>query len=733
MAEICFYTDELAPVTRGGLGSLLWDALHVLLAQGHAVSILADIGEEPLARFRAEYAPTLPGPLEIHGLRELVGPLFDKKEDFLSPALFRSFLVKEALVRWAERGQRFDLVEFPDIRGIAYYALVEKAAGRHFQDSLLCLRSHSALEHCTSFEAFPGYSLEHYIFYRMEQFCLRNADRVLCASPQWAQVCARRYGIPQERLLVSPPSLAARDLPKPVAREAAPDIILFHGKLQQLKGVELFVDAAVRLFSETARCENLTAVLTGADTLRSPEMGSHAQFLQKRIPSWLRDRFRFTGHVDRKALEEIFGRTLFAVTPSRTESYGYAAHELYAAGVPLIVSDIPAFEEPFVDGKNCLKFNGSVSDLYRQMKRLLEDANLRAALKSPYPIEDTPLGEAYKAYPARESQPARIDRMTVFVLSPEADAALEERTVSSLQASAGVEIAVWILRPWTEAEKIAPLWLRGKPWVAFDKNGAVASEEVRLRPALLILTSGDEVDARFPAMALETLSRSPAVGMVACWHKGEADWGSRQLRLLVERFPWELLPELAPLLRGKLLSRAVFRTPEDATLEALIDDRLGPFMEIGLAWKVLEEVRPGESASGVRREIVTLPEELVKCRAGEPGELRLSREDVGRLSLLLDTAKHKWLQPRLPRLLTTILQAAEAEAGPLTIERLGLIPQPWHITKPPPQPISTQEAAAEEKEGFVFYGKKWLVRQFLRELFRAPRPGFLKPRGRDSN
>ena len=83
---------------------------------------------------------------------------------------------------------------------------------------------------------------------------------------------------------------------------------------------------------------------------------------------------------------------LFGVIPSYFESYCYAAHELYEAGLPLIIANIPGLQSDFQHEHNALVFDGTVSDLAGQMQRLSGDAELRQRLAHPYPLGDDPLG-----------------------------------------------------------------------------------------------------------------------------------------------------------------------------------------------------------------------------------------------------------------------------------------------------------------------------------------------------
>jgi glycosyltransferase involved in cell wall biosynthesis len=706
LSHICFYTNELYPVTRGGIGALIGEAVQVLLARGHRVTILSEIERGLVEQFRKEQAPQFSNSdnLTIYALDDLANEQ-DAIDRFATASQASSFLAMQALIRLEnEQKQQFDLIEFPDVRGIAYCTIAEKKTGRHFTNSRIVIRTHGALEYVSKFEAYPALDFEHYFTYRSEQYCLQHADLILCPSQSWAQVCMQRYSLAQEKLRVSPPPLSFDNSSTRTIDRSNANIILCHGKLQMLKGVELFVDAAVRLFALPGISAELKAVLTGGDLPRSPELGSVKDFLLRRIPDNLKNRFEFAGHIGKEQLMEIFAQTRYAVIPSRVESFSYAAHELRAAGIPLILNDIPAFQEVLESGRNCLKFDGTTNDLLRQMQRLLEDTNLYDKLCHAEKDNVATLSNAYEEEPASfavEQQTAPVSKLqlTVLLLSSAVDREFERATLASLIACQDADATILLFRPWSSQQSMPPVWLRGKPWIVSDNTGQqVQPQEIKLVSAALILEAGDKVDSQYVALAGKILAQQPDVGMVACWHTSETDWKDVELAALVHRFPWEVIPELAPLVRAGMLNRAIFRIPEATTLETWCDDRFGALAEIALVWKLIEE----------GKEICTIPQELMHCQTADINALRLSSADTGRLSLLFDRGRNQWLQTVLPQLFDFICQQAGAETGPVTLARLGLAP---NLVQP-------------QKTGF--YGKKWLLAQLWRELRRSPVPGFLK-------
>ncbi|MCO4744163.1 MAG: glycosyltransferase family 4 protein [Proteobacteria bacterium] len=63
-------------------------------------------------------------------------------------------------------------------------------------------------------------------------------------------------------------------------------------------------------------------------------------------------RVNVVGQVDNQAYDEFFSRCELALFPSRYEGFGVAAVEAMAAGVPVVVSPIPAFAELVTTGED---------------------------------------------------------------------------------------------------------------------------------------------------------------------------------------------------------------------------------------------------------------------------------------------------------------------------------------------------------------------------------------------
>ncbi len=110
--------------------------------------------------------------------------------------------------------------------------------------------------------------------------------------------------------------------------------------------------------------------------------GEQKEELQKLIDdSGMSERIRLLGYVPNDSLPDVYNRFTVANSNSLSESFGVAAVEAMACGVPVQVSDAEGFAEVVVDGETGLIApKGNVEAIAENMYTLLTDSDLRARL-----------------------------------------------------------------------------------------------------------------------------------------------------------------------------------------------------------------------------------------------------------------------------------------------------------------------------------------------------------------
>jgi alpha-1,3-mannosyltransferase len=114
--------------------------------------------------------------------------------------------------------------------------------------------------------------------------------------------------------------------------------IMVPGRVDVHKGLEQLIDAL-------PLAEGVTVEVVGPEE----RPGLVAALRSRAAGLGVGERIRFHGSVDRRGWEDQLARAERAVFPSRYEGFGVAALEAMAAGVPVVLSDIPAFRvhEPY--------------------------------------------------------------------------------------------------------------------------------------------------------------------------------------------------------------------------------------------------------------------------------------------------------------------------------------------------------------------------------------------------
>jgi D-inositol-3-phosphate glycosyltransferase len=198
-----------------------------------------------------------------------------------------------------------------------------------------------------------------------ERRVIRAADRVLAPTEEDARHLMELYDAEPARIRVLPPGvdLARFTRRDPTAARARlglgeGPVILFVGRLQPLKGPDL----AVRAFADAAR--------------RAPEAMRDAVLVMVGGPSghrgeavrpWLdavvaeegmAGRVKFLGPRPHEELSWVYSAADVLLMPSRSESFGLAALEAQACGVPVVAARVGGLRDVVRDGSSGYLIDG---------------------------------------------------------------------------------------------------------------------------------------------------------------------------------------------------------------------------------------------------------------------------------------------------------------------------------------------------------------------------------------
>jgi glycogen(starch) synthase len=321
---------EYPPLVHGGLGRHVAALASSLAGLGHAVTVVAPGPPGP-----SEAAPGTAGtvqvlhpdagdpivPLEVGDLHGHVATL--------GAALART-AVRSGLGA-AARAEPYDVV-------CAHDWVVAQAATtvQHALELPLVATLH-ATEAGRHQGWLPG-DLSRSI-HATEGWLTAAASRTVVCSQSMRQDAQRLFGVPDERVEVVPNGVDLDQWPPgPSAHDREP-LIVFAGRLEYEKGVQVLLRAMPRL---RRRIPGVRLVVAGTGTYAT-ELRSLATKLR------LGRAVRFAGRLDDIDLGNLYRRAGAVAVPSIYEPFGLVALEAAASGAPLVVTETGGLAE-FADG-----------------------------------------------------------------------------------------------------------------------------------------------------------------------------------------------------------------------------------------------------------------------------------------------------------------------------------------------------------------------------------------------
>ena len=327
--RMAFVTHELAPPSRtGGIGSYVAAAAQSLSAAGHAVTValLSPLSEPEKASWRDVWRRR---GIELECLADAAGgrPLGDPGAG-------------ARIAAWLH-GRAFDVVHFADCGGLGAEAATARRQGLLLASTTTVVTLHGGVGWHTRANGSPR-TLEELRLGHAEDLQLAAADWVVSPSRFMLELLDREgRRLPDRRSVL--PSVIGSDMRRgdlpPWTAEGRPGLgeIVFFGRLEPRKGLDLFCDALDRLAGWRS---DVSAAFLGAPASR--EWRSYAEERAKR---WDR---RVVFHENLSTADAVLllseGRRL-AVMPSRADNHPYTVLECVAAGIPFLATAVGGIPE----------------------------------------------------------------------------------------------------------------------------------------------------------------------------------------------------------------------------------------------------------------------------------------------------------------------------------------------------------------------------------------------------
>jgi glycosyltransferase involved in cell wall biosynthesis len=562
-----------APPPPGGIGTYVLHIARLLAEHGETVHVISQLWAGAPQKIDQQYDGRLivhrvpvgdqesflaHSPISKSRAREVKG-LFQSS---FNPQCFswQACLLAESLVNQ----EGIDVIETQDYLAPLYYFQLRRALGMGPKRHPPCIvHLHSPTEFIVRYNDWDIGEPYFLTSKRLEDYSIAAADALLCPSHYLARQTEAHYGLVAGSIQVIPLPIGDSPLLDRDQDTWERGTVCYVGRLERRKGVIEWIDAAVAVAPEypTARFEFIGMNCLATTTISGEE------FVQRRIPPDMRERFLFRGPQPRSALPQFLAGARISVVPSRWENFPNTCIEAMCSGLPVIASPQGGMAEMIKDGHSgWLATNTTSESLAEALRRALDTPSTRVAEMGRYASADihqwcnnqkiveshlefrsrildqgakrslhlpanlpragTPLSEE----PARRNPRSKPQEGLALVVICFNSGRSLEGCLQSLERQTRQPMAVVVVDAGsTEARTLgALLQARQEDWqVVHARDGGLASARNAGIEAVLssgppplgiaFLSAEDRLYAGFIEVCEAVLQHCPEVGLVSCW------------------------------------------------------------------------------------------------------------------------------------------------------------------------------------------------------------------------
>ena len=214
-----------------------------------------------------------------------------------------------------------------------------------------------------------------------ETTLLRSVDGVVVSTRAEAEEMIRLYGVYPGRVAVIAPGVdldvfwpRERTLARERLGVTEPGVVLYVGRLEPLKGLDILV----RAVADLAMADTTRLLVVGGDP-DSDELVGELGSLARSVG--VAERVTFAGSVPQQDLPWYYSAADVLVLPSHYESFGMVALEAMACGTPVVVSRVGGLKTFVRNGESGYLVPWRCSDPFsQQIEMILASPSLRRAM-----------------------------------------------------------------------------------------------------------------------------------------------------------------------------------------------------------------------------------------------------------------------------------------------------------------------------------------------------------------
>lgn len=340
--RVCIATEEIfGPVRNGGIASTYYHLARTLAADGHAVTVLYLKGR------RCENE-TIEHWIDFYAR---LGVTFVPLEEEATPLEGTALNWQGrywAFYRWLKDQPAFDVVHSSEWRGGACYALQAKRQGLAFRDTLFLVKSSSPWIWNRHYTMRTVESLGQLVCMFAERQAVELADLVIGGSAHLLRFMQHKgYRLPAGRTFVQPniidlQELGAEDRRPRYAhgdRVASRDLVFF-GRLEGRKGLEIFCDALDRLLQRGLLPHSVTFLGKQGRNLASHPHLATPKYIEQKAAAWPFPVTVIESYDQDRAIGFLCEKPRIAVMPSIIENSTMTVYECLVHRIPFLATRV---------------------------------------------------------------------------------------------------------------------------------------------------------------------------------------------------------------------------------------------------------------------------------------------------------------------------------------------------------------------------------------------------------
>lgn len=378
--KLCFISRELYPFYYGGIGTQVYAQINFLCHQDNYQIYL--ITERPENFDETEFNSKYSDKVKVI--------FIDRYDSFsLHDDLNYAFSVERTFNQLYSQDKP-DLLLLADFQAEGLFILLKREAGA-YQDVPCLMTLHSPLWECLKFDAaqpenfFDSVSTAAKLTCYMENIAIQLVDYFAAPSKKIWQEISSRLSLKSEGRII-PNSVIEENfgngqfVSEKIQEKKK---IVYAGKLQKLKGVDILLHSFLLLLNEKPDLD-VELICLGRDIFWEEYNDSFQAYWQTKLPGQIEAKVKFLGHVSQTTLRQYFNRAWVCVFPSRWESFGLVALEAIACGSPVIVAGDTGLQE--VIGNDC-GISFSLEEGTESLKSALEKVLLNPELRDELALQ----------------------------------------------------------------------------------------------------------------------------------------------------------------------------------------------------------------------------------------------------------------------------------------------------------------------------------------------------------